>query len=210
MTAVTAAGPTDLLEIVANQQGRHPNPNRTEFPITQQQRLGVLEISSGSGVDGDELRQSGPRQQRRQIRAGWNRLAFERSIRMGDRDVIDIGNSGKHHVVGIGLGLKNRPQSRIRTKRLVRLDALGDDVSRAMQDGVGEKLGTSTALFEPHLRKRRQMHEAQDHDDRHDDRRDAKNLLGLDPYPHAPLSPAAGRLPGVRCCVIAPSCEGGA
>jgi hypothetical protein len=49
-----------------------------------------------------------------------------------------------------------------------------------MQNRLGQQVGARAALFETDARQLREIDDAQDHDDRADDRRDAKNLLAFD------------------------------
>jgi hypothetical protein len=68
-------------------------------------------------------------------------------------------------------GLEDRSRAGI---ALERLGAGADhDLLRAVIDGVGQQLGARARLVQAHARQLRELHHAQDDDDRTDDRRDA-------------------------------------
>ena len=68
-------------------------------------------------------------------------------------------------------------------QRPVRGDGVGvrgHDLLRAMENRVGHQLGARAAFLQAHPRQIGEVQEAQEDDDRADDRRDAENLLAFD------------------------------
>jgi hypothetical protein len=93
-----------------------------------------------------------------------------------------VHDRGKNDVLRIQARLQNRPQPGVGAQRLVL--AAGrlrrDHVPRPIVDGVGQQLGARAALLQADTREVAQKEQAQENDDRADDRRHADDLLGFD------------------------------
>ena len=168
-----------LIEILANQQRRHANARRGNFPVAQHQRPAELQVLPLAGVDRDELRERRARQQRAEIGRRRQRLPLERSIGVRDDHAARVGERGIHDVLRIQARFENRSQSGVGAQRRQRIGAAHLQLLRALIDRVGHQLGARAALVEADARQLRQVQHAQDDDHHADQGGDAEDLLAF-------------------------------
>jgi hypothetical protein len=90
-----------------------------------------------------------------------------------DGETPHVDDRRENHVLRVDVGFEDRAQAGVGAQGMVRIVALAHHFPGTMEDRVGEQFGASTALLEPHAGQPREVQQAQDHDDRADDRRDA-------------------------------------
>ena len=171
------------VQILPDQQRRHPDANRSEIGVAEPQRLPEFEILSLPRVDRLQLRQRRSREQLGEVAARRQHLAFARRIGMRDGEAFDVHERGVGDVLRIEARFENRPEARILVQCVVRGGGVGVGAHHflcAMKDGVRDQLRARAAVLEADARQTREVQKAQEDDDRADDRRDAENLLPFD------------------------------
>jgi hypothetical protein len=169
------------VEIAADQQRRHADPDRSELGVAEQQRLAELQVHPLAAIDRAQLIDRRPLENRIQVVGERHPAALERRVGVRHRHAACVDNRRERHVLRVQTRLEDRSQPGIAVQRLVGVDACHHHLAGAVEDGVRQQLGTRPALVEADAGQTRQLHQAQDHDDHADDRGDAEDLLALDP-----------------------------
>src|SRR6185295_19490615 len=98
-------------QIVADQQRRDADADRSDFAIAEQQRLAVLEVLPLARVDRAQLRERRLREQLGEVAAGRQRLPFERAIAVQDGEAVDVDQRGVGDVLRVAEArLENRSE----------------------------------------------------------------------------------------------------
>jgi hypothetical protein len=94
-------------------------------------------------------------------------------------DAVVVDDRGERHVVRIEARFEDRPQARVDAQR--EAAAVGrHHVAGTLIDRLLEHHGARAALFQADAGQPREKVQAQQHDDRADDRSDAEDLLAFD------------------------------
>ena len=175
-----SGGSERRVEVLPDQQRRNADAERRELGVAEQQRLLELQIAPLARVDGHQLRQRRTRKEPAQVAARRQRLTVESGIGVRDDEVVHVDDRRKRHVLGVETRGENRPQTGIGAQRLVRIGAFANHFPRPLIDGARDKVCPGLAFFEAHSSEPRKVQQAQHHDDRADERRNAENLLPFD------------------------------
>ena len=166
-------GAQRFVQIAPDQQRRDADADRPQILVGDEQRNVDFEIAAASAVDGVQLRDPGSPEDVHEIGRRRQLLAFEVVLRRSDDDPGGIDDGRVRDVLGIQARLEHRPHPGAAAQPFVGIAALADHLERALVDRVGDEFGARSALVEADEHEPRQMHHAQDDDDRPDDRRDA-------------------------------------
>ena len=174
------------IEVVADEQRGDANANGAQFPVAgnDEEPLRVDVVAALAPIDLEELPKRSPREELVEIFALRQRLPFQRSIRVRDRDIVQVGHRSKGHVLRVQTRFENRSQARVGLERLVRIAVADVDLMRAVVNGVGEQLRAGLAFLEAQVREVGDVEQAQHHHHRGDDGGYAEDLLAFDAESH--------------------------
>lgn len=131
-------------QILADQQRRDADADRSEIGVAEPQRLPELEVLPLSSIDGPQLGQRRSRDELGEIAARRQHPTFARGIRGGDSQPFDVDDRGEGDILGIEARFENGPEARVFAQRPVRggrVGIRGHDLARAMKNRVAHKLG---------------------------------------------------------------------
>ena len=144
----------------------------------EQQRLAHLERLAARTIDGERLVEPVERQKRVEARGRQHDAPLAGVVAVGHRHAVGRDNRRVGDVGREDARLEQGAEPGVLAQRRERLGPLHDQRTRAVEDRVGQQLGSRLALPEAEVHEGRHVERAERHDGEPDDGNDSGDLLG--------------------------------